>query len=199
VVCIADEVFTGFGRTGKWFASFYMNNLPDIMCISKGITGGTMPLGVTTCSERIVAPFMSDDKRHTFYHGHSYTGNPLACAVANASFDLTNAPSNWERINRIHERHVQFVERIRNHAMVAEARCIGTIMALELRTTGATSYFNEIRKRIYEYFLKKDILLRPLGNVIYVLPPYIIEDAELHYVYETIVGFLDEAGNASRH
>jgi adenosylmethionine---8-amino-7-oxononanoate aminotransferase len=199
VVCIADEVFTGFGRTGKWFASLYMKHLPDIMCISKGITGGTMPLGVTTCSERIVTPFVSEDIRHTFYHGHSYTGNPLACAVANASFKLTSASSTWERISEIHQNHLQFIGSIQRHPMVAEARCVGTILAVELRTRNTTSYFNEMRKRIYDYFLEKDILLRPLGNVIYVLPPYIITDSELHYVYETIAAFLNEVELSSRN
>jgi len=191
VICIADEVFTGFGRTGKMFASDYLNNKPDIIAISKGITGGALPLGVTSCSDKIVSAFISSDRQKTFFHGHSYTANPIACAAANASFELLIENSCQEQIELIETLHKKFIHRISNHRHVLNARNLGTILAVELKTPEGTSYFNEIRKLSYKFFLDRDILLRPLGNVIYVLPPYVIKENELEIVYGSIVDFLD--------
>ena len=191
VVCIADEVFTGFGRTGKLFASHYCQNNPDIVAVSKGITGGMMPLGVTSCSEEISAAYQSNDFSKTFFHGHSYTANPLACAVANASFELLMASECQERIQAISKSHLEFRQRIESHPVLKEVRSRGTILALELRTVEETAYSNAIRKKIYPFFLERNILLRPLGNVIYVLPPYVINSAQLEEVYKAIEEFLD--------
>lgn len=191
VICIADEVFTGFGRTGKMFASDYLNNKPDIIAISKGITGGALPLGVTSCSDKIVSAFISSDRQKTFFHGHSYTANPIACAAANASFDLLIDNTCQEQIEMIETQHKKFVQKIANHRHVLNARSLGTILAVELKTPEGTSYFNEIRKWSYKFFLDRDILLRPLGNVIYVLPPYVIRQDELEIIYASISEFLD--------
>jgi adenosylmethionine---8-amino-7-oxononanoate aminotransferase len=191
IVCIADEVLTGFGRTGKNFASEYLSHKPDIMALSKGLTGGTMPLGVTTCSEKILSPFMGEGLLDTFFHGHSYTANPLACAAANASFALLMDPSCQGNIHRISGKHQDFKIKLRQHGKLSDIRCLGTVLALELKTKEVSSYANEARKKIYDFFLERNILLRPLGNVIYVLPPYIISDQELDSVYAAIETFLD--------
>ena len=192
VVCIADEVFTGFGRTGKLFASDYLKTQPDIIAISKGITGGFLPLGVTSCSARIVEAFKSPETSKTFFHGHSYTANPLACAAANASFELLMSYECQNNIQRIGESHLQFISKIRTHQALKDLRSRGTILAIELQTKEETSYFSEIRKKIYPFFLERNILLRPLGNVIYVLPPYVITNNELEMIYRTIEEFLDQ-------
>jgi adenosylmethionine-8-amino-7-oxononanoate aminotransferase len=192
VICIADEVFTGFGRTGKMFASDYLSNKPDVIAISKGITGGTMPLGVTACCEKIVAPFNSNEIEKTFFHGHSYTANPIACAAANASYALLMNENCQHQRKEIEKQHLGFKEKIQSLEVVRDVRCLGTILAIELKTEEGTSYFNKIRKRILPYFLKRNILLRPLGNVIYILPPYIIQDQELHQIYSCIEIFLQE-------
>ncbi len=190
VLCIADEVFTGFGRTGKLFASDYCVHKPDIIALSKGITGGTMPLAVTSASTKIVEAFQNEDAYKTFFHGHSYTANPLACAVANASFDLLMELNCQESIRRIAARHQQFIQKLKNNVHLKDLRSKGTILAIELKTENESSYFSEVRKKIYPFFLEKNILLRPLGNVIYMVPPYIIEDTELDYIYASIEEFL---------
>jgi len=191
VICIADEVFTGFGRTGKLFASHYCKLAPDIMAVSKGITGGMMPLGVTSCSAQIASAYKTSDFTKTFFHGHSYTGNPLACAVANASFELLMKAECQQRIQHIEAHHRKFKQRIGLHAALQEVRVQGTILALELKTSDGTTYSNDLRKKIYPFFLKRNILLRPLGNVIYILPPYVITTEQLDQVYTAISEFLD--------
>jgi adenosylmethionine-8-amino-7-oxononanoate aminotransferase len=191
VICIADEVFTGFGRTGKLFACRYLEQKPDIICVSKGITGGALPLGVTSCSENITSAFASSDVTRTFFHGHSYTANPIACAAANASIELLLGEDCQQQISRISVSHQDFSKTINHHKNVKEVRCLGTILAVELKSEVESSYFNEMRKKIYPYFLERDILLRPLGNVIYILPPYVITEDELHQVYRSITGCLD--------
>jgi len=190
VLCIADEVFTGFGRTGKMFACDYIDEAPDIVCVSKGITGGTLPLGVTACSARVLSAFESADFSRTFFHGHSYTANPIACAAANASFELLNADECQQSIKKISGRHASFVSRMSGHKKIKAIRSLGTILAVELRTGEESSYSNELRKKIYPFFLERDILLRPLGNTIYILPPYVIQDSELNRIYSSIEVFL---------
>lgn len=190
VICIADEVFTGFGRTGRMFASDYLSNPPDIMALSKGLTGGAMALGVTTCCEKIVHAFKSNETEKTFFHGHSYTANPMACAAANASFSLLVDDQCQRQIKLIEQQHLEFKMKIELMSSDHIVRCIGTILAIELHTKDKSSYFNDIRKKILPYFLKKNILLRPLGNVIYVLPPYIIQKNELKQIYHCIESFL---------
>jgi adenosylmethionine-8-amino-7-oxononanoate aminotransferase len=192
VLCIADEVFTGFGRTGKLFASDYLKNKPDIMALSKGITGGTMPLGVTACSEQIVNAFKTSDFTKTFFHGHSFTANPIACAAANASFELLMHPSCTQKIEMIAIEHKKQVQRWKTLPQVSNVRSRGTILAIELSTQYESSYANEIRKKIYPYFLQRGILLRPLGNIIYILPPYVINQEELSYIYSCVEEFLEK-------
>ncbi|MEM7550043.1 MAG: adenosylmethionine--8-amino-7-oxononanoate transaminase [Bacteroidota bacterium] len=190
VICIADEVMTGFGRTGSLFASDHLNHKPDVICLSKGITGGALPLGATSCNQRIVEAFQSNDLKEAFLHGHSYTANPMACAAANASFDLLTSENCIESIKRISDQHDSFRKRLK-HPRVKDVRCKGVVLAVEFETDEDSSYLSELRNRIYPFFLERNILLRPLGNLIYVLPPYVITNEELGSIYKAIEEFLD--------
>lgn len=191
VLAIADEVMTGFGRTGRLFASDYLENKPDIICMAKGLTGGTLPLAVTSCTQEVFMGFWSDDKKKTLFHGHSFTANPLGCAAALASFDLFEKVG-LSQIKRIEKRHAEFLQFIQNHPSVAEVRMRGTILAVEFKTGEQTSYFNHLRDQLYQFFLDRQLLLRPLGNVIYILPPYCITDEQLNLVYQAIEEALDQ-------
>jgi len=195
VICIADEVFTGFGRTGKLLASDYLQHKPDLIALSKGLTGGTLPLGVTAVSSKIVTVFQSADFTKTFFHGHSYTANPIACAAANASFELLMEPSCSQNINNISNQHLKFAVEVNGRAAVKEARSLGTILAIELNAKEQSSYTNELRKQIYSFFIERNILLRPLGNTFYVVAPYCITSRELTHVYRVINEFLDLLDN----
>jgi len=186
VLTIADEVMTGFGRTGKRFACDHLQQQPDIMCFSKGLTGGTMALGITTCTQQIYNAFLSDDKLKTLFHGHSFTANPIACAAASASMDLFLQSETIANIQRIENRHRVFGDKIRSHPKLKEVRQTGTIIAMEWETGNNTSYFSGLRDKLYTYFLSEGIILRPLGNILYILPPYCISDSQLDYIYTKI-------------
>lgn len=192
IITIADEVMTGFGRTGKFFASDYIQNKPDIVCLSKGLTGGYMPLGVTSCAQFIYDAYLSDDKTKTFFHGHSYTANPTACTAALASLDLLEKQETWNQIEMIGKKHLEVAEQIKIHKCVKDVRVQGTILAVELQTDDGTHYLNSASEGIASYFLKKGILLRPLGNVFYLIPPYCIVEKELDQIYKCIIAFLNQ-------
>jgi adenosylmethionine-8-amino-7-oxononanoate aminotransferase len=185
VLLIADEVLTGFGRTGKMFACDLAGVAPDLLCLSKGITGGFLAMGVTLCSDRVEAAFRSEDRRHTFYHGHSYTGNALACAAANANLQIFEDEPVFDRITTIARINAERLELLRGLHQVGETRQIGTIGAVELCAEDA-GYLSAMRPKLYQFFLERGVLLRPLGNVVYVLPPYVISPEELHRVYDVI-------------
>lgn len=186
VLCIADEVMTGFGRTGTTFASNQLQEQPDIMAMSKGLTGGTLPLAITTCSEKIFSAFLSEDKLKAFFHGHSYTANPVGCAAALASLDLLEREATQTNIQRIVKQHAAFRTKITSHPALRRVQQTGTIIALEFATPEGTSYFNDLRDKLYYFFLERGILLRPLGNVIYILPPYCMTEMQLEEVYLAI-------------
>lgn len=192
IITIADEVMTGFGRSGKTFAIDYLTHKPDIICLSKGLTGGVMPLGVTACAEFIYEACLQDDKTKTFFHGHSYTANPTACSAALASLDLLEKEESKADINRITDLHFSFYNKVRSHRNVLEARFKGTVLAIEVRTPEASGYMNSLSEYISSYFIERKIILRPLGNVLYVLPPYCISTEDLQYIYHCIEAFLDE-------
>lgn len=183
VLLIADEVLTGFGRCGKMFACEIAGVVPDLMCLSKGITGGFLPLGATLCTDVIHQEFAGPG--HSFFHGHSYTGNPLACAAAVANLEIFETEDVFGRIGAIAAQHSKRLARVSLHARVEETRQIGTVAAIELKAED-TGYSSSLKPRLYKFFLDHDVLLRPLGNVIYVLPPYSITREELDYVYEVI-------------
>ncbi len=184
VICIADEVMTGFGRTGKTFATDYLQHKPDIFCLSKGITGGFLPLGITTCTTKIYEAFLSNDKLKTFFHGHSYTGNPLVCAAANASLKLMNDAQLM--IENLVNLQNDYSIRLKSNHKIENLRQIGTIVAFDVKTNNDSNYFNNLRDILYDNFIERGILLRPLGNTIYVLPPYIITKEQLQKVYDVI-------------
>ena len=183
---IADEVMTGFGRTGRLFASDHLEQKPDLMCLSKGLTGGTMALGVTTCTQAIYDAFLSDDRFRTLFHGHSFTANPLACAAALASMDLLLSDETQTNIRRIAERHREFSLRLADYANATNIRQRGTLLAFDLVATGQAGYFSTIRNRAYTFLLERGVLMRPLGNVLYLMPPYCTTDAQLSYAYEQV-------------
>ncbi|MEI8278364.1 MAG: adenosylmethionine--8-amino-7-oxononanoate transaminase [Bacteroidota bacterium] len=183
---IADEVMTGFGRTGTLFACDQISTSPDIVCLSKGLTGGTLPLGVTACTQQIYDAFYDLDRTKTLYHGHSFTANPLACAAALASLDLLLEPSCEQDRKRIATCHTSFAQKITGNKNITDVRQCGSILAIELNTGDPTSYTSEQRDFIYRFFIERKILMRPLGNIIYILPPYCISNEELQYIYNCI-------------
>jgi adenosylmethionine-8-amino-7-oxononanoate aminotransferase len=190
VLLIADEVLTGFGRCGRMFASEVAGVEPDILCLSKGLTGGFLPLGATVCTGAIREVFRSRDRTHTFFHGHSYTGNPLACAAGIASLKIFESEPVFERIAAIDRTHAERLPSLKNHPAVADVRSIGTVAAIELGADDA-GYLSDLRPFLYDFFLQKGVLLRPLGNIVYILPPYVITPSELHFVYDIIAEALD--------
>jgi len=192
VICIADEVLTGFGRTGKPFASHYLQEKPDIMCLSKGLTGGTMPFGVTLANQKIVAAFDVPDLDKILYHGHSYTANPLACAVSLASLALLKDASCIERISALSLLQKAFAQQLKARFQLERVDQIGTMVSLELSVE--PGYLSTIRNELYAFFLSHDVLLRPLGNVLYILPPYCIEIKDLERIHELIFKLLETKG-----
>lgn len=186
VLLIADEVLTGFGRTGKMFACNLAGVVPDLMCLSKGITGGFLTMGVTLCTDKVESVFRSENRLHTFFHGHSYTGNALACAAANASLQIFDDEPVFDRIATIAKVNAERLAQMREQHQVGDTRQIGTIGAIELRAEDA-GYLSAMRPKLYAFFIERGVLLRPLGNVVYVLPPYVISPDELHRVYDVIL------------
>jgi len=185
IICIADEVMTGFYRTGKMFASEYAEEKPDIICLSKGLTGGSLPLAITACSQKIFDAFLSDDMHKTFFHGHSYTANPIACAAALASLELLQKKECIDNIQFISDSNRQFVKQIQQNEKVLRPRSIGTVLAFELDSE-QNEYMNKIKERVMELSLQEGILLRPLGNTIYIMPPYCITPEQLKKIYKTL-------------
>lgn len=185
VLCIADEVMTGFGRTGTTFAVNQIEAKPDFICMSKGLSGGTLPLSLTSCTQDIYEAFLGDDIHKAFLHGHSFTGNPIGCTAALASLELLEKKECREAIEKITENHKAFTQQLGALKVIEEIRQTGTILAIELKSD-RSGYASKIRQKLYDDFLKRGVLLRPLGNVIYILPPYCIQEKELKKVYEVI-------------
>jgi adenosylmethionine-8-amino-7-oxononanoate aminotransferase len=190
VLLIADEVLTGFARCGKMFACDLANVVPDIVCLSKGLTGGALPMGATVCIGAIHDGFVSTDRTHTFFHGHSYTGNPIAAAAAVASLAIFENEPVFERIEMISRIHAERLAAIKDHPAVGDVRNIGTVAAIELRADDA-GYMSKLKPTLYEFFMDAGILLRPLGNIIYVLPPYAISAEDLSYIHDRIAESLE--------
>jgi adenosylmethionine-8-amino-7-oxononanoate aminotransferase len=182
---------TGFGRTGTYFASNQLQEKPDFLCLSKGLSGGSMPISLTTCTQAVYDAFLGDDITTAFLHGHSFTGNPVGCASSIASLDLLESDDCQSSIDRITMRHADFAESLRGNPLLVDIRQKGTILALELKADRA-GYDSEIRNTLYKHFINEGVILRPLGNVIYILPPYCITDLELEKVYKSIVSGLDK-------
>lgn len=190
VLVIYDEVMTGFGRTGDWFAAIKSGTQPDIICISKGITGGFLPLAVTAASERIFQAFYDDDQSKALFHGHSYTANPVACAAALKSLDLLEIAGEPFRV--LEEKHRLYANVLDGMAKLAKKRFCGTIAAFDLKTSEGNNYFDAVGLRIRQSLLEKGFLIRPLGNTVYLMPPYCITDGELEAAYKAIAKTVQE-------
>jgi adenosylmethionine---8-amino-7-oxononanoate aminotransferase len=182
---IADEVLTGFGRTGKMFACEHGPIQPDVICLSKALTGGYLPLGVTAATEEIYSSFLSEDRRKTFFHGHSFTANPLACAVALASLDLLREDESLDRVARLEGLFRARISSYRSIPHVGDVRVIGGIVAIEL-VTKVGGYLEPIGPQLAAAFLRRGLLLRPLGDVLYFMPPYVILDDEALWALDQI-------------
>lgn len=178
VLMIADEVLTGFGRTGKMFACEHAGVSPDLMCLSKGLTGGYLPLGATLVTENVYEAFLSDDRAKTFFHGHSYTANPLACAVAVASLKVFHEEHSLENVARIERQLRSGLESLRALERVSDVRVLGGVGAVELKGGG---YLDAAGPKLAAEFLRRNLLLRPLGNVVYFMPPYVVTEAETNW------------------
>ncbi len=185
VLLIADEVLTGFGRTGRMFSCERAAVVPDLMCVAKGLTGGFLPLAATFATDRVHDAFIGGDRARAFFHGHSYTANPIACAAANASLQIFESEPVLDRIAAIENVHAARLPAFAAHPAVTDIRHIGTVAAIELKVPDA-GYLSSLRPRLYEFFLSRGVLLRPLGNVVYILPPYVITPDQLNFVYDVI-------------
>lgn len=190
VLVIFDEVMTGFGRTGTMFAMDQCVEKPDLVLLSKGLTAGVLPMGLTITTDAIFETFLSEKTERGFLHGHSYTGNPLACAVANASLDLFEEKETWERITQLKAWNEASLEQLKTIPNVINSRICGTILAFEVNTADRVGYFSGIRNEAYRFALKNGVLLRPLGNTIFINPPYCITKEEYDHVIKVISAFL---------
>ncbi|MBC7846986.1 MAG: adenosylmethionine--8-amino-7-oxononanoate transaminase [Flavobacterium sp.] len=186
VLTIADEVMTGFGKTGKTFACDYISQKPDMMCLSKALTGGTIPMAITTFTQDIFEVFYDEDINKALFHGHTFTANPTGCAAALASLYLLQTQEMQDNIARVNKRHLAFQKHIESHPKVTTTRVLGVIFALEIQTESSASYYGTLRNKLYNFFIENGIILRPVGNIVYILPPYIITDEQLQKVYEVV-------------
>jgi adenosylmethionine-8-amino-7-oxononanoate aminotransferase len=186
VLTIADEVMTGFGKTGKTFACDYLSEQPDMMCLSKALTGGTIPMAITTFTSAIFDAFYDEDINKALFHGHTFTANPTGCAAALASLELLQTREMQDHIARVNKSHLAFQKHIESHPKVTTTRVLGVIFALEIKTESAESYYGTLRNKLYDFFIENGVVLRPVGNIVYVLPPYIITDEQLQKVYKVI-------------
>jgi adenosylmethionine-8-amino-7-oxononanoate aminotransferase len=182
---IADEVMTGWGRTGSLLACDQLDISSDILCLSKGITGGALPLAATLCTPEIFNAHLSDDRRRTFFHSSSYTANPIACAAAVANLEVWRNEPVAERIQAVTKIHCEQLARFRSDPRFANIRQQGTIAALDL-TSDTPGYLSEVGPRLRAFFRQRDVLIRPLGNVIYLMPPYCVTEADLGRAYSAI-------------
>ena len=189
VICIADEVMTGFGKTGKHFASDYLSVKPDVMCLSKALSAGMVGMGITTCTKKIYKAFYADEVSKGLFHGHTYTGNPLACAAAIAGLELLQTQQIQESIKNIMSLNQIFADKMRKHECVKEIRQIGIILAMDLDIE--MERYGNARDEMYRYFMSKGVFLRPLGKTIYIVPPYVITESQLTKIYATIEDYLE--------
>ncbi|MBM3773358.1 MAG: adenosylmethionine--8-amino-7-oxononanoate transaminase [Acidimicrobiia bacterium] len=190
VLMIADEVLTGFGRTGSLFACEHAAISPDIMCLSKGLTAGYLPLGATVTTDGIYQAFLSDDRTKTFFHGHSFTANPLACAVAVESLRMFEDSDVLTHVRALEGWLRRGLEPLSVLPVVGDVRVLGGVGVLELVSDRATKagggYLDDVGPRLTRELLARGLLLRPLGNVLYVMPPYVITEQETAWMIEQI-------------
>jgi len=193
VLLIADEVMTGWGRTGTLLACEQADVAPDIVCLAKGLTGGALPLAVTLCTPQIYEAHLSTDRAKTFFHSSSYTANPLACAAALANLEVWEEEPVLERIAKLSQAQAERLEPFAGDSRFTNVRRLGTIAALDL-AVGSGGYLAEVGPRLYRFFIERGILLRPLGNTIYVMPPYCTTPEDLDAIYDAIGAAADVLG-----
>lgn len=193
ILTIADEVMTGFGKTGKTFACDYLTEKPDMLCLSKALTGGTIPMAITTFTQAIFDAFYDEDINKALFHGHTFTANPTGCAAALASLNLLQTQEMQDNIARVNKSHLNFEKHIKNHPKVTTTRVLGVIFALEIKTENVASYYGTLRNKLYDFFIKNGVILRPVGNIVYILPPYIITNEQLEKVYQVVEKALEIA------
>ncbi|MDR6832202.1 MULTISPECIES: adenosylmethionine--8-amino-7-oxononanoate transaminase [unclassified Sphingopyxis] len=190
VLFIADEVMTGWGRTGTRFACDQAGVIPDIVCLSKGLTGGALPLAVTLCIEPIFAAHLSTDRSKTFYHSSSYTANPIACAAAGANLAIWRDEPVQHRIDALADAQAAHLSLLSYDPRIANPRRLGTIAAFDI-IVADQGYLSNLAPRLIAFYRDQGVLLRPLGNTVYVMPPYCITADELAQVWDTIAASLD--------
>jgi len=192
LLTIADEVMTGFGKTGRNFACDYLSQQPDMLCLSKALTGGTIPMAITAFTQELFDAFYSDDTNKALFHGHTFTANPTGCAAAIASLELLESAEIQQQIQQINQQHLAFQQRIATHPRVKTTRVLGVIFALEVKTESDQAYYGALRNKLYAYFLANGVILRPVGATIYILPPYVITPQQLQKIYQVIEAALVE-------
>ncbi len=183
---IADEILTGFGRTGRLFACEHGPIEPDLLCVSKALTGGYLPLSATLASDEVYRAFLSADRSRTLFHGHSFTGNALACAVALESLAIFEEEGALARIAALERLFAGRLERLAAHRRVAAVRGIGLMAAVELTPEAGGGYFDRQGLDLAAFALDRGVLLRPLGNIVYTLPPYIVTEMEAQRIFDVI-------------
>ncbi len=191
VLFIADEVMTGWGRTGKMFACEHAQVTPDIACYSKGLTGGSLPLAVTMCSSAIYDAHYSTDRSKTFFHSSSYTANPIACAAAVANLEIWESEPVYERIERLAAMQSAGLARFESDERFTNLRQRGTIAAMDIQVKDH-GYLSDVGPRLYAFFQSKNLLLRPLGNTLYAMPPYCTSQGDIDNIYNAIAEGADE-------
>jgi len=184
VLCIADEIMTGFGKTGTNFAVDQLEYKPEIICLSKALTAGMFPLSITSCSQKVFDRFLSKDVHKGFFHAHTFSAHPLGCAAAIAGIKLLNSSEIKNQRETIASLHQHFAQSIKDHPSVKNVRCKGVILAIDLNIK--MERYGNLRDQLYQFFIERGIALRPLGSTIYVLPPYVITKEELKKIYEVI-------------
>ena len=194
ILLIADEVMTGFGRTGTMFASEQANIIPDFLCLSKGLTGGFLPMGATLTHRDIYKAFYHDEKSKQFFHSTSFTANPMACAAALASLEIWEEEDVLADVARIEGEHLKAAAWYMARPDVLDVRVKGGIFAVDVRDD-VSGYLSSIATDIYDFMLENGVLLRPIGNTVYILPPYCIKNKDLEIIYETLWRSLDSLRN----
>lgn len=189
VLTIADEIMTGFGKTGTVFACDQLDNKPDIMCLSKALTAGMFPLSITSCTQEIFEGFLSEEVHKGFFHAHTFSAHPVGCAAAIAGIEVLQTEEITQSRERINTAHRAFAQRVKAHHKVNNVRVKGVIIAIDL--TIEMARYGNLRDELYQFFMQRGVALRPLGNTIYVLPPFVITDKELDKVYGAIQEALD--------
>ena len=187
ILVIFDEIMTGFGRTGTYFALEQLHITPDFLCVSKGITGGFLPLALTITNNKVYEAFLGDDFNTAFAHGHSYTANPLACSAAIASLRLLKSPKCQNAIKNINEMHQKGIDILKLQcSSVEKTRVVGTIAAFDIKDSA------HLMPSLKQQFFEQGMLLRPLGNTVYLLPPYCITNEEVELVYGRIANIINK-------